>query len=383
MKKAILIRYSEIYLKGKNQSFFQSRLLKNIRKSLSDIDCEVKLQRCRYIVDNYDEEDEFEIVEKLKKIFGIYSFSVATIVNSNFEEIKNAVLKSVDFSGTFKVETNRADKRFPMTSMQVSAELGGLILDNNANLKVDVHNPQNIISVDIRDNGKAFIFNNCIKGSGGLPTGCSGNAVLMLSGGIDSPVAGYMLAKRGLNIQGVYFHSYPYTGDLAKQKVVDLAKLLKDYTGKFTLNVVPFTKIQEAIHEKCPENLMITIMRRIMMRISERIAENNNAKAIITGESLGQVASQTIESINVTNEVVTLPVFRPLIGFDKIDIITISKQIGTYDTSILPYEDCCTVFLPKNPIIRPKREYVLKHESVLDIDSLIEEAIANIEKIEL
>lgn len=384
MEKSIIIRYSEIHLKGKNIKFFENMLLKNIKHSLKEIECNVKFARSRYVVDKYDINDEYEIIERLKKIFGIYSLSSAYIIPTEYDTIKQTVLDSIDFDrGTFKIEVNRANKNFPLTSPQICAELGGIVLDRFPNLKVDVKNPEHIVSVDIRETGKTYVFSQVIKGAGGLPSGCSGNAVVMLSGGIDSPVAAYMMAKRGLNLQGIYFHSYPYTGDLAKEKVISLAKIIKSYTGSFTLNVVPFTKIQEAIHEKCPEDLMITLMRRFMMRISEKIASTTYSKAIITGESLGQVASQTIESINVTNEVVEMPVFRPLIGFDKIEIIDIAKKIGTLETSILPYEDCCTVFLPEKPVIRPKHDIVVLAEELLNIDELIEDAIANNDKIVL
>ncbi len=382
MDKIILIRYSEIHLKGKNIAFFENKLLNNIRNSLKDLTCVVKKTKSRYFVEGFNEDNQFEIIERLKKIFGIHSFSVATVIDTDFEKIKEVALSMATFDGTFKIETNRADKRFPLKSPEISREVGGYILDNIPSLKVNVREPQHTISIDIRETGKTYLYESVIYGSGGLPSGVSGNSALLLSGGIDSPVAGYMMAKRGLLVEGVYFHSYPYTGDLAKEKVISLAKVLKGYIGEFKLNVVHFTEIQEEIHKNCPEELMITIMRRFMMKIAERIAENNKAKSLITGESLGQVASQTIESINVTNAVVKMPVFRPLIGFDKLEIINIAKKIKSYEVSNLPYEDCCTVFLPERPAIKPKIEKVLKAELALNIEELIEKAMSNIEVIE-
>lgn len=381
MEKIIIARYAEIYLKGKNIAFFESKLFNNIKKALNGIDCVVKMSRCRYTIESFDQFDEIEIIERLKKVFGIHSISSCFVVKSQLEELKNICANIVDFEGTFKVETNRADKKFPMKSFEISAEVGGAILKAHPNLKVDVKKPQHIINIDMRENGYSYVYEKAIICAGGLPTGCSGNGVLMLSGGIDSPVAGYMIGKRGMNIHGVYFHSYPYTGDLAKEKVITLAKIINTYTQNFTLSIVPFTNIQEKIHEKCPSAFMITIMRRFMMRISERIAKINNAKCIITGENLGQVASQTIESITVTNDVVKMPVLRPLIGLDKIEIIEMAKKIGTFSTSSLPYEDCCTVFLPEHPIIKPKLEAVEDIEKVVDIESLVNEAIINTQRI--
>ncbi len=383
MEKSLIVRYSEIHLKGKNIKFFENMLLKNLRKSVSGIECKVSRTRGRYVVEDYNINDEFELIERIKRVFGVHSLSSAYIVESNYEVIKETVLNMIDFNGTFKIVSNRAIKTFPMTSMEISRELGGDVLEKFSHLTVNVREPDHIINVDVRDNGKTYIFEKIIMCSGGLPTGCSGRAVTLLSGGIDSPVASYMMAKRGLDLEAVYFHSYPYTGDLAKEKVITLAKRIACYTGKISFNVVSLTKIQEEIHNKCNEEFMITIMRRFMMKIAERIATNTYADAIITGESLGQVASQTIESINVTNEVVSMPVFRPLIGFDKLEIIKIAKDIGTFETSILPYEDCCTVFLPAHPVIKPKKEMVYREEEKLDVDALIEEAMSSIETIKL
>ena len=286
-----------------------------------------------------------------------------------------------DKTGQFKVNTNRADKTFPMKSLEVSREIGGVLLDNYySKLKVNVINPEFSVNIDIRESGDTLIYTDVIKGLGGLPTGASGKGMLMLSGGIDSPVAGFMLAKRGMKLEAVHFHSYPYTSEAALDKVKELASMVADYSGGLKLHVVKFTQIQEAIHKNCPEELMITMMRRFMMRIAERIGKKHGCQAIITGESLGQVASQTIESITSSNSVVTQPVLRPLIAMDKLEIIDISTKIGTFETSILPFEDCCTVFLPKFPAIKPKMETVLKAESKLDVEGLIGEALLSVEE---
>ena len=381
MEKTIIVRYAEIYLKGKNIAFFESKLMDNIKKALNGIECNVKISRCRYIVSDFDEFDEDDIIDRLKKVFGIHSLSPCYVVKSDLEKISETCADMVDFGGTFKVETNRADKKFPMKSYEISAAVGGYVLEKHPNLKVDVKHPEHVINVDMRENGKTFVYEKVIYCTGGLPTGCSGSGALMLSGGIDSPVAGYMIGKRGMTIHGVYFHSYPYTGDLAKEKVIKLGAILNGFTQNFALQVVPFTKIQEEIHKNCPPEFMITLMRRFMMRITEKLARKNRDLCIITGESLGQVASQTVESITVTNEVVNMPVFRPLIGMDKLEIIDVAKKIGTFETSNLPYEDCCTVFLPEHPVIRPKREDVYEAEKILDIDALVEEAVAGTERI--
>ncbi len=379
--KVILIRYSEIHLKGNNREFFESALISNLKFALSEFKYDFGRSNARYVLRNFDESQLSQIIDTVKNVFGVHSLSIAEEVNSNYNDIKNAALSMMPMQGTFKVNTNRADKRFPMRSMDLSAEIGGDILQANADLSVDLHNPQNVINIDIRENGKTFVYCDVIKCVNGMPVGTGGKAIAMLSGGIDSPVAIYMMAKRGMTIRAVHFHSFPYTSMQARQKVLDLAKIVKKYTLRMTVDVVSFTEIQTAIHEKCPEEYMITIMRRFMMRISERLAHKNGAGAIITGESLGQVASQTLESITSTNSVATLPVFRPLIGFDKDDIIEISNKIGTYETSILPYEDCCTIFLPKRPVTKPRLSAVEKVESVLDVETLVDNALNNVETI--
>lgn len=382
MKKIIIVRYCEIHLKGKNRGFFERLLQENVQKALADIPHSMRILNARYLIENFNEDDYAEIEKKLLKVPGIHSFSPAYVVKSDLDKITECVKYLCDGkAGEFKVETNRADKTFPMTSVQVSCELGGRLLDFNPNLTVNVVNPQFVVSVDMRESGETLIYTDVVKGIGGLPTGSSGKGILMLSGGIDSPVAGFMLARRGMRLDAVHFHSYPYTSEAAKEKVETLCKMVSEYAGSMNLYVVKFTHIQEEIHEKCPEELMITMMRRLMMRITEKIAIAHGGQAIITGESLGQVASQTIESITSSNSVVKMPVLRPLIALDKLEIIEIANKIGTYDTSILPYEDCCTVFLPKFPAIKPKMETILKAESALDVETLVNEAVENLEVI--
>lgn len=379
--KVILIRYSEIHLKGNNRGFFENALINNIRHSLADKKYKLVKQSGRYVISEFEESEADSIVETVRNVFGVYSVSLADEVKSDYEEIKKSALAIAPESGTFKVVCNRADKRFPLNSMQLASSIGGDLLENNGKLSVDLHKPQHLVNIDVRENGKTFVFTNSIKGVNGMPVGTGGKGVLLLSGGIDSPVACYMMAKRGMSIRAIHFHSYPFTSLQAKEKVLTLAKILKKYTLHMTVDVVSFTEIQTAIHEKCPEEFMITIMRRFMMRIAERLAKKYSCGAIITGESLGQVASQTLESITSTNAVATLPVLRPLIGFDKDEIIEIAKRIDTFETSILPYEDCCTIFLPKNPVTKPRLDVVKRVESVLDIDALVEQALENVETI--
>jgi thiamine biosynthesis protein ThiI len=375
----ILIRYGEIFLKGNNRGYFESALAKNIRTALENFKFKFVRAQNRFLLEDYDEAYETDIIDKLTKIFGIHSVSVAVKVKSTEEELeKAAVLMMKDKSGTFRVTVNRADKKIQKSSMELAARLGGAVLESNPNLTVNLHVFDTDLYVDIRENGLSYLFTDKIMGAGGMPVGTAGEGMVLLSGGIDSPVAAYMMAKRGLKLHAIHFHSAPYTSEMAKQKVVDLAGIVKNYSGPIVLHVIPFTDVQLKIHEKCPAELMITIMRRFMMRIAERVAKANSCGALITGESLGQVASQTMESITVTNGVIEdLPVFRPLIGMDKTEIMDIARNIDTYDTSILPYEDCCTVFLPKNPVIRPKLETVLKAEAKLDVETLIAACIEN------
>ncbi len=385
MEKAIVIRYSEIHLKGKNRGYFEKLLKNNIKKSLNGIEYTFTALHSRYMIENYREQDEDLIEMKLSKVAGIHTYSRAFVVDSTLENIIDAAKEICKGkTGTFKVATNRADKHFMPRSMEVSRIVGGKILENNfRSLQVRVKDPDFTVYIDIREDGKTFIYSELIHGIGGMPVGSAGKGILLISGGIDSPVAGYMIAKRGMKLDAIHYHSFPYTGEAAKEKVIELAGKIGEYNGGMNLYVVPFTHIQEAIHEKCHEEYMITIMRRFMMRIAERFAVKTGDQAIVTGESLGQVASQTIESMTSSNSVVTMPVLRPLVAFDKVDIIKIAKEIGTYDTSILPYEDCCTVFLPKFPLIRPNLKKVEQEEKALDIDGLIEEAIKNTQLYEL
>lgn len=379
--KAIIIRYSEIHLKGNNKEYFESALISNLKTALKGFDLQFGRSNARYVLRNFDESLTPQIIDCVKNVFGVHSLSVAEEVPSTLEDIRAAAIALAPKRGSFKVSTNRADKRFPLHSMDLSAEIGGDVLENNSVLTVNLHNPDHVINIDIRENGKTFVFRDVIRGVNGMPVGTGGKAVAMLSGGIDSPVAMYMMAKRGMSLRAVHFHSFPYTSAQAKQKVLDLAAIVKKYTLRMTVDVVSFTEIQTAIHERCPEEYMITIMRRFMMRIAEKLARINGCGAVVTGESLGQVASQTLESITSTNAVAHIPVFRPLIGFDKEEIIDIAHKIGTYETSILPYEDCCTIFLPKRPVTKPRLSAVEKVESALDVETLVQNALQNVEAV--
>ena len=380
MKKVLLLKFGELFLKGKNKKDFENLLMENIKAKLSSFKYKISYTLGRIVISDYDLDDEWAIVEELKTVFGLIGVSKAVEVDTSEENIF-AYASSISLSGTFRVNAKRADKKFPLSSMELERKLGEVILTHNENLKVDLHNPEHIVYVEIRFNNKTYIYYETIKCAGGLPLGSAGKALLLLSGGIDSPVAGYLMAKRGLKLEAVHFHSYPYTSEQAKEKVIELGRKLTKYCDEIKLHIVSFTKVQEQIHMNCDSEYMITIMRRIMMRVAEKICKENDLGAIITGESLGQVASQTMPSINVTNSVVSLPVFRPLIAFDKEDIIEIAKEIDTYDTSILPYEDCCTVFLPKYPVIKPTIRRAEYNEKFLNVDALVDEAIATKEEI--
>ena len=380
MEKVILLRYGEIYLKGRNRSYFERCLLDNVKDALSDYRCQVIKMQGRYLVEGFDPDLTEEIVDRVRKVFGLHSLSVAIVVPYDLESIGRICAEVAPSDGSFRITVNRADKSVTLTSIQIAAELGGYVLDAHPRLKVDLHHPDKEIRVDLRENHTAYVFMDVVMAAGGMPVGCSGKGMALLSGGIDSPVACYRMAKRGMKLCAVHFHSYPYTSLMAKEKTLDLAKIVSQYAGDMDVFVVPFTDVQLAIHEHCPAEYMITIMRRIMMRIAERLAIKNKCGSIITGESLAQVASQTQESILVTNSVVEhLPVFRPLIGMDKEEIIVTAREIGTFETSILPYEDCCTVFLPKNPVIRPDLALIEAAESKLDVEALIQGAMDNIE----
>lgn len=384
MENVILVRYCEIHLKGNNRGFFERVFAENMEKSLKGIKHVIRKQSGRYVVEEFSESDTDEIARRLSKVFGVHTLSVAKKVNSSMDEIFEAAKTFDPVRGSFKVETHRADKKFPLNSMQISAEIGGRLLDYNKNLTVDVHNPQNIIGIDVRENGTTLVFGNLVNGVGGMPVGTAGKGMLLISGGIDSPVAGYMMAKRGMKIECVHFHSYPYTNMQAREKVEELASVLAEYSCGTTLNIVKVTHIQEEIHKKCNGDYMVTLLRRFMMRIAERLAKKCNAQCIITGESLGQVASQTIEGMTSSGSVVeNLPILRPLCGFDKNEIIERSRAMGAFEISIRPYEDCCTVFLPKHPVIRPKISDILAEEAKLDIEGLIEEALSTLEVVKI
>ncbi len=380
--KSILLRMGELFLKGENRGMFENMLISNIRKKLEGLNYKLQRTRGRIMITDFDEQQE--VVERLTKVFGLVSLSVAEEVDATVENIEQYVSTIKIGAKTFKVDVNRADKRFPVSSMEFAADLGGVILDANSNASVELYHPEVIVCVDIRNNGKAYIFDKVIKCQGGLPLSTSGRALLLLSGGIDSPVAGYMMAKRGLKLHAIHFYSYPYTSQQAKQKVITLAQQLCEYVDDIKLHCISFTKVQEEIHAKCAPEFMITIMRRIMMRVAEIIAKREDLGAIVTGESLGQVASQTMQSMTVTEDALeSLPIFRPCIGLDKEDIVKIAKEIGTFETSILPYEDCCTVFLPKNPVIKPKLAKARSEEANLDVEALVNECIAGEEVIHI
>ena len=372
-------------MKGKNRGFFEKALLNNIRKSLDSVNAEVVKVPGRFIVQNYNEDDETEIIDRLLKIAGIFSFSPAIYFDTSLEKISNNAVQIMSgLSGTFKVSTNRADKRFELNSMEISREIGGKILENNHNLKVDINNPQYVLNIDLRENGKTFMFEKSYMGVGGMPVGTSGSGLVLLSGGIDSPVAVYMMAKRGVKISAVHFHSYPYTSNFAREKVEELAKILTGFTGDMTIYMVSMTELQEQIHANCDDSYMITLLRRGMFTIAERLAKKYGKKMIITGESLGQVASQTIESMTVVSEVVkSTPIIRPLVAFDKCETIDIAKKIGTFETSIKPFEDCCTVFLPDSPVVRPQLYKVLKEQEKIDFDAILDRAMDSVEVVEI
>lgn len=380
MKNLLLLRFGEIHLKGKNRRYFENVLLSNIRRAVEDYNCVVCAINGRYLVENYDPKDEKKIISKVQKVFGLVSLSRAIEIDTDMKEIEKQ-LKTLRISGnTFRVSVARADKTFPMRSSELEPLFGGFILDGNPHLKVSLKNFDVEVIVEIRENKKTYIISEKIPCLGGMPVSTSGRGLLLLSGGIDSPVAGFEIAKRGMSISAVHFHSYPYTSEQAKQKVIKLRDIIEDYCGNIKLYCVKFTHIQEEIHKNCDEEYMITIMRRFMMRIAERICLKNKYQAIITGESLGQVASQTIEGMTSTQSVLkVIPILRPLVCFDKQETMDIAQHIGTYETSILPYEDCCTVFLPKNPLIKPKLEKVEEQEKRLDIDALVEEALDEME----
>lgn len=376
MDKLIMIKYGELTTKKANRKVFINLLDNNIKKLLDGLEYKITKDRVRMYIEC--DKDLDTIIERLKKVFGIHSIVVAYKVNTNIDDIKNKVLELVnDDYKTFKVNTKRADKSFEIHSMDFNNMIGGHVL-KNTNLKVDVHNPDVIFNIEIRVEG-TFIYTNEIKGLGGYPVGIQGKGLLMLSGGIDSPVAGYLSLKRGVDLECLYFESPPHTSVEAKNKVIKLASIINEYSGNIKVNIVPFTEIQEAIYKNCPDSYIITIMRRMMYRIAERVCRKNKLKVIINGESIGQVASQTLTSMSVINNVTNMPVIRPVACMDKLEIIDIATKIKTYETSILPYEDCCTIFLPKHPVINPDLVKAIAYENSFEYEELIEKCINNIE----
>lgn len=391
MYQAFLIKYAEIGIKGKNRYKFEEALCYQIQRRLSALEGEfhVAREQGRIFVEAKGDFDFDDAVEAMTRVFGIAAICpVDVIEDKSWENLTKATGDFVekqyeDMTFTFKVESKRSDKRYPLTSPEVCVEMGAYLLDRFPALKVDVHKPDVRIWVEVRE--KAYVYSKIIPGVCGMPLGTNGKAMLLLSGGIDSPVAGYMIAKRGVYIDAVYFHAPPYTSERAKQKVVDLAKLVSRYSGPIRLHVVNFTDIQMYIYEQCPHEELTIIMRRYMMRIAQMLAEKNDCLGLITGESIGQVASQTMQSLAATNEVCTMPVYRPLIGFDKQDIVELSEKINTYETSILPYEDCCTIFVAKHPVTKPNLNMVHRSEEKLQekIDDMVQEALDTIEIIEI
>ncbi len=385
MEKIILVRYTEIHLKGLNRPFFEKKLISNMKGALRGISCKIRHEQGRIYVCSIPEQSFDDASDRLTRVFGIHSISPAYVVDKEWD---NVVSMSYELMGrelersgktSFKVFARRSDKHYFMNSDGINREIGHLMLEKFPQLHVDIHNPEISLCIEIRDS--AYIYCEEIPCANGMPIGSSGKATLLISGGIDSPVAGYMMAKRGLVLSAVHFYSYPYTSERARDKVIDLARLLSRYAGPIRLFLVPFTDIQMKIYDECPEKETTVIMRRLMMKIAERIALSEEARALITGEALGQVASQTLESLCVTNDAVSMPVFRPLIGFDKDEIMSLARKIGTYETSILPYEDCCTVFVPKHPVTRPEVADLRASEAAVDFEPMIEKAMEETELI--
>lgn len=377
MRELLLVRYGEIFLKGQNRPVFMRALVKRIKRAVQDLGATVYLNDSRIFVTDYTDQDE--AIRKVTKVFGVHSVCPAIeMPKEDFDAVAaQAVAMMADLRGTFKVTARRSDKRYPLDSPAINGQIGHRVLVANKNLSVDVKNPDHVMNVEIRDH--AYLYVKVVPAVGGMPVGTNGRATLLLSGGIDSPVAGWMIAKRGVHINAVHFHSYPYTSDRAKEKVLDLARILSESCCGIRVHIVPFTKIQMEIHEKCPDEYTTLIMRRFMMRIAERVAISEKSEALITGESIGQVASQTMTALGTTDMVVNMPVFRPVIGFDKTEIIAIAEKIGTMETSSLPYEDCCTVFTPRHPATHPHLDIIEDAEAKLDMEALIQEAVDGIE----
>ena len=386
MKEIFLLKLGEIVLKGANKRQFEDKLRQNVRRRMKPFgNFDVYIMQSTVYVEPMDDEADVEGAwEACRCIFGLVSLCRSRACEKDMLSIYNAVEEylgdDLDSAQSFKVESKRSDKAFPMTSIAISQEIGGRLAEAHPSCRVDVHNPEYTVYVEVRDLA-AYVHGPAVPGAGGLPTGVGGRAMCLLSGGIDSPVAAYMLAKRGVEIEAVHFFSYPYTSQLAKDKVMELARLVTKYCGRMTVNVVSFTQIQEAIRDNCPEEYFTLIMRRFMMEIAQRLAKDDGCGALITGENLGQVASQTMQAMTVTGAVVDIPIFMPLVGMDKEEIITIARKIGTLETSILPYEDCCTVFTPKHPKTKPTLGQVIHAERKLDREALIYEALQSVEKI--
>ena len=381
MERIILIKYGELTTKKANRNLFIARIYEQMRELLTNYDVKIIKNRVRMFIECNDENLD-EVVNIVKNIFGIHSIVIAYKVKTDIKDIENNVLdivKNIEFK-TFKVETDRADKSFPIPSMEFSKNIGALILKNIPDIKVDVHNPDYLLKIEIRDD-YTYIYSKEIPGLGGYPVGIAGKGLLMLSGGIDSPVAGYMAMKRGIKLECIYFESPPHTSPAAKEKVKKLVSILNNYQASIKLHVINFTEIQEAIYKKMNPEYMITIMRRMMYRISEKVMHERNALVLVNGESVGQVASQTLTSMQVINSVTNIPVIRPVACLDKLEIIDIAKKIGTYETSILPYEDCCTIFLPKHPVINPKLDKAIEYENSIDYETMIDNAVKNKETI--
>lgn len=381
--RVILIKYGELSTKKGNRNFFINTLYNNVKSKLGMYDVSINKDRAKMTI-KFRDEDLDDIVKIVGKVFGIHTFNIAYLCDSDEDAIKSTVMEVVSNTNfnTFKVETKRSDKRFPIHSGDLNRILGGMILKNEPNIKVDVHNPDLLLKVEIREDG-TYIYYNSFNGSGGYPVGTQPKGMLMLSGGIDSPVAGYLAMKRGIVIDAVYFEAIPHTSLEAREKVITLCRKLSSYTNHINLHIVNFTTIQEEIYKNCREDYCITIMRRMMYRIMEKLATKYNGLAIINGESVGQVASQTLTSMSVINSVTNMPVIRPLACLDKLEIMDIARKIDTYETSILPYEDCCTVFVPKHPAINPKIETAIKEENKFDYDRLINEAVDSLNTIQV
>jgi len=381
MKKLLMIKYApEIFLKGLNKGTFEKKLKNNIEKVLADEKYELITDSGRWFI--YAEDLE-RLIERIKKIFGIAEICIVSQLERDFNKICEEAFNQIAENGckSFKVETNRANKSFAGTSLEISSNVGAYILGNNKDIQVDVHNPECVLNVEIRED--AYVYSKRIKAVGGMPYETNGSTLLLLSGGIDSPVAGYLMARRGVKVNAVYFHSHPYTSERAKDKVKELARLLKVYTGSLRLFIVPFTDIQMNIMEKCPEDELTIIMRRFMASIANNLAEKHNIQSLTTGESIGQVASQTMEGLVVSSDAANIPIFRPLIAMDKVDIMDLARQIGTYETSILPYEDCCTIFVPKHPKTKPMLKIIKNSEAKLDVEKLVYEAVEKVEILDI